>query len=84
MQVQLTLSYIVTTDHSASSYGQPVLVNLGDEMAYAPSDSVELYSGWGRKPAALHVQRIFDWRQRQLSQGECTLVESFIKGFATV
>ena len=34
----------------------------------------------GLKPAALRVQTIFHWRQRQLSQRECAFVESFIKG----
>jgi len=33
---------------------------------------------------ALHVQRVFDWRHRQLSQGELTFVQCFIKGFAAV
>ena len=84
MQVQLTPSYILTTDHSASSYGQPVLVDRGYDTAYGPGDIVELYSGWGLKPAALQVQRIFHWRQRQLSQDECTFVECFIKGFPAV
>jgi hypothetical protein len=84
MKVQLTPSYILTTEHSASSYGQPVLVERDYDTAYGPADIFEPYSSWGLKSAALHVARVYKWRKQQLTPDECNFVECFIKGFPTV
>ena len=84
MQVELTPSYILTTNHAASSYNQPVLVDRGTDEAYGPADFFEPYVSWGLKPAALHVARVYKWKQRQLSKDECTFVECFLKGLETV
>ena len=81
MKVQLTLPYALTTEHSASSYNQPVLVDRGNDQAYGPADIFEPYVSWGLQPAALHVARVYKWRQAQLTKEECNFVECFIKGF---
>ena len=36
--------YLLTTDHSASSYGMPVLVHKGE--AFGPADVVSATDGW--------------------------------------
>jgi hypothetical protein len=58
MDVVLKPSWILTTDHPASSYGQPVLVNRGDRQAFGPADIVEPYPSWGLMPASLAVLRM--------------------------
>lgn len=58
MTHQLTPSLVLTTDHSASSYGKPVLIHnpsITPETVFGPADVFE-YAGqiW---PAAKHVER---------------------------
>lgn len=59
MQIQLTPSWVLTTDHSSSSYGSAVLVNRhNDEQAYGPADVVKFPLGSGGvQPAAFFVAR---------------------------
>jgi hypothetical protein len=42
MQVNLSPTWILSTDHAASSHGQPVLVNLSTDEAFGPRDIVRL------------------------------------------
>ncbi len=49
MKIQLTPSYELTNEHSASSYGRPVLVNRGSGEAYGPGDIVRAYPSWLRE-----------------------------------
>lgn len=58
MEIQLTPSYILTNEHSASSYGQPVLVNRGSGAAYGPGDILQPYPSWGYIPATRAVERM--------------------------
>jgi hypothetical protein len=58
MIVQLTPSWILTDEHSASSYGQPVLVNMSSGEAFGPGDLVQAYPSWDCTPAATAVQRM--------------------------
>ncbi len=55
MNVTLTLTWELSTEHPASTYGQPVLVNRDTGEAYGPSDVVQVYGPMGRMVAAKAV-----------------------------
>jgi hypothetical protein len=76
MRVNLAPSWDLTTDHSASSYGQPVLVNRGTNEAYGKGDILEAYPSWGYMSAAAVVERLA--KIKGLLSDE--LVTSFCKG----
>lgn len=58
MKIQLSPSLSLTTDHPASSYGMPVLVNSADSrQAYGPADIVAFYNK-PPQPAAMWVRRL--------------------------
>lgn len=40
----MALRYRLTTDHAASSYGAPVLVDMQTGVAYGPADVVPIYN----------------------------------------
>ena len=50
--------WTLTTEHPASSYGIPVLVNRCTQLAYGSSDIVSLYPSWGLTTASLAVMRL--------------------------
>ena len=50
-KLQLTPSWLLTTDHTASSDGIPVLVRRSTNEAYGPGDILQAYRGWGFQPA---------------------------------
>ncbi len=61
MIVELTQSWVLSDEHSASSYGQPVLVHRPTGDAFGPGDIVQPYPSWGRmlaKAAVLRMARI--------------------------
>lgn len=58
MQVNLSGSWDLSTDHAASSYGQPVLVNRATGTAFGPGDILKPYPSWGFMPAAEAVRRL--------------------------
>jgi hypothetical protein len=59
MHVQLSPSWMLTTEHAASSYGIPVLVGPGRPGdAYGPGDILEAYPCFGLLPGRLVVQRL--------------------------
>lgn len=58
MEIQLAPSWVLTTNHAASSYGQPVLVKLATNEAYGPTDIVKAYESWGFAPAREVVRRL--------------------------
>jgi hypothetical protein len=58
MIVQLTPSWQLTDEHSASSYGQPVLVHSSTGDAFGPSDFIMCYPNWPFQPAAEAVRRL--------------------------
>lgn len=58
MNINLSPSWDLTTEHSASSYGQPVLVNRGTNEAYGKGDILEAYPSWGYMPASAVVERL--------------------------
>jgi len=58
VQVNLSGSWELSTDHAASSYGQPVLVNRTTREAFGPGDILEPYPSYGFMPAAEAVRRL--------------------------
>lgn len=65
MKATLLPSWELTTEHSASSYGQPVLVNRSTGDAFGPGDIVKPYPSWGFMTAADAVQRMLKMRPTQ-------------------
>jgi hypothetical protein len=57
MEVRLMGSWKLTTDHAASSYGQPVLVD-GTGEVYGPGDIVKIFEQTGFVPAAEAIKRL--------------------------
>ena len=68
MEIVLKPSWLLTTEHSASSYGQPVLVNRGSAEAYGQSDIVKAYPSWDYQPARAAVLRMM--KTHDLSEDE--------------
>ena len=56
--IQLTPSWMLTTEHPSSHDGIPVLVNRTTGEAYGPHDVVRAYASPGLAPAAHFVVRI--------------------------
>jgi len=69
-------SYVLTTDHAASSYGQPVLVERTTCKAYGVKDIFQPYPSWGYVPAWQVVERLS--QAKQLSEDELALVDRFL------
>jgi len=76
MQVKLTASYFLTTDHPKSRLGQPVLVNRTTGEAFLPSDAFVAYESWQKMPAAQVVTKMTSWRD--FSGEERSLIELFV------
>jgi hypothetical protein len=76
MKVTLTPSFELTTEHSASSYGQPVLVNRGSGEAYGPGDVFQPYPSWPYLPASKAVERMA--RTKKLTYDERAFVDKFV------
>lgn len=76
MQVKLTASYFLTTDHPKSRLGQPVLVNRTTGEAFLPSDAFVAYESWQKMPAAQVVAKMTSWRD--FSGEERSLIELFV------
>ena len=58
MKVSLSPSWELSTEHAASSYGKPVLVQRSSKQAFGPGDSVRVYPAWGFLPATKAVARL--------------------------
>jgi len=86
MKISLSPSWELTTDHAASSYGQPVLVNRTTGAVFAPGDVVNPYPSqpvfvfppYGFMPASDAVRRLA--KTKKLDEEELALVGRFIKG----
>jgi hypothetical protein len=76
MELILAPSWILTTDHAASSDGQPVLVHRGTGEAYAPWDALQPYPSWEWSTAAVAVARLA--KQTQLDAAGAALVARFV------
>jgi hypothetical protein len=80
MEITLAPSWILTTDHAASSYGQPVLVKRSTKEAFGPGDIVQVYPSWGFQPAGQAVARFA--KQAQLDAHGAALVARFVGSLA--
>ncbi len=78
MKALLTGTWELSTDHAASSYGQPVLVNRPTGEAYGPADVVKAYPSYGFMPAAAAVARMA--RTANLDEDGKAQVASFCGG----
>lgn len=58
MERHLSPSWKLSTEHAASSYGIPVLVNCASGEAFGPGDIVKPYPSWGFGPARDAVSRM--------------------------
>ena len=58
MTLSLSGRWELTTDHAASSYGAPVLLDRTSGEAFGPADIIEAYPSWGLMPAAAAAQRL--------------------------
>jgi hypothetical protein len=61
MQVKLTATYFLTTDHAKSRFGQPVLVNRSTGQAFLPSDAFAPYESWQIMKADQVVKKMASW-----------------------
>jgi len=72
----LAPSWELSTEHAASSYGQPVLVNRGTGEAFGPGDVLIPYPSWGYVTAAMAVARFA--KRKRLDADGAALVEKFV------
>lgn len=75
MQVKLTATYFLTTDHAKSRFGQPVLVDRATGQAFLPGDKLAAYESWQVMPAAQVLLKMASWRN--FSEEERKLIELF-------
>lgn len=75
-KVALTPSFELSTEHAASSYGQPVLVDRGSGEAYGPGDILRPYPSWGWTTGAAAVERMT--ATKKLTNEEREFVERFV------
>ena len=71
------MSWELTNEHAASSYGQAVLVNRDTGEAFGPDDIVKCYASWPLQPARLAAGRMMK-RKANLSDEERTFADRFI------
>jgi hypothetical protein len=77
MIVNISPSWILTDEHPACSYGQPVLLNKTDQDPFGPGDIVRCYPGWPFQPAREAVARMARTKPG-LSKAKRALVAKFI------
>jgi hypothetical protein len=68
--------WVLTTNHPASSYGEPVLIHPGTGKGYGPGDILEAYPNWGYLTAREVVKRMIE--TSDLKDEERALVNKFI------
>jgi hypothetical protein len=77
MKISLTPSWELTTEHSASSCGQPVLVKRASGEAFGPGDVLQPYASWGYMPANGAVARMA--KTAKLTDEQRAFVNRFIE-----
>jgi len=75
MKIILSPSWELSTDHSASSYGQPVLVKRSTGEAFGPGDILKPYPSYGFMSAADAVRRLA--KTKKLDEDGQSLVVEF-------
>ena len=78
MEVRLGGNWTLSTEHAASSYGQPVLRDLTGNV-YGPGDVVVAYASWGYLPARRAVARMARGLGDRLDEEQRQLVEAFVR-----
>lgn len=58
MNIQLTPSFVLTSEHPKSHFGVPVLLHRVDGAVYGPADLLEPYRSHGEATAAHFVHGI--------------------------
>jgi len=76
MKITLLPAFELSTEHAASSYGQPVLVNRDTGEAFGPGDIVKCYPSWPYQPASVAVERMA--KRKKFTADEQTFVDRFI------
>ena len=76
-EIVVSPSYILTTEHPQSSYGQAVLVKRASKEAFGTADVFEAYPSWGFNTAANHVKRMVSIKPELKDH---KLVKSFLSG----
>jgi hypothetical protein len=76
MEVRLSSSWKLSTDHPSSMGGKPVLVNRATGKAYQPGDFVKVHPSWHLSHAAPAV-RVLAERKRLDDDGK-KLVSKFL------
>lgn len=74
-EVQLSRAWVLTTQHSASSYGKPVLVHKRTNKAFGPLDVLRM-DGLPYCPAWQGVKSLAE--DRGLSAGQRIFVDKFL------
>jgi hypothetical protein len=74
-EIQLTPSWILTTDHPSSRYGIPVLVNQATREGYGPEDLYEFPSEVGGKQSCARFVAKFG---RRLTGNELEVARLFL------
>ena len=75
-ELNLGPSWVLTLNHAASSYGQPVLVNRTTGEAFGPGDIVEAYPSWGYLPGQAVVERFA--KTKNFTEKEMDFVGRFL------
>lgn len=76
MKIYLTPSWELSTEHPASSYRFPVLVNRATNEAYGPKDIVNLYPSWGYMTGSVALIRIM--KRKKANSEEIQAAKSFL------
>jgi hypothetical protein len=76
MQVKLTATYFLTTDHPKGKYDQPVLINRATGQAFLPYETFAAYESWPVMSATHVVSKMASWRD--FSVEERGLIEQFL------
>jgi hypothetical protein len=78
MHTALAPSWDLTTDHAASSHGQPVLLNRETGKVYGPGDILKAYPTWDFLSAVAVVDRLL--KGKALDADTETMVTRFVGG----
>lgn len=76
MEVQLSGSWKLSTEHPSSIYGIPLLVHCVDNQSFGPGDMVTMYPSYGPMRAAEGVSRLA--RTRAFTADERELIGLFV------
>lgn len=81
MELEIMPGYALTTDHSASSYGLPVLVKKDTGEAFGPNDILQWFPSWQLEPVKKSLRRaikIYRQVHGDLTQEQSDLISDFL------